>query len=384
MPPSDSTRIMWANSKAREIWGPRLQAVSNAWLEVELASVRLGLRSVALVYGEKLVQKSGLSPALIVDQDRFAVGPLAEELARAYRKRDDDAVGRLLRYPRCCRQFFQRVKVNGNVDTTWDMAGPDPLHVSGPLECNILGRWLGVRLVPHLPCSFTCDDTWLFAQSLDALWPRKELGWARDILSWPIEWSAKNGLAEIKYPILKVSTRTTVLGNRVVRRIGTSYPDEGARGLVFPYQQQPTKPLKLRRSKDWTENGFNSEANMERAHAMILAELNVQPPAGLVVDLGAGNGKLLERIRDDFQMPIMGIEMDYDKVRGRGFLVCGNLADPMIREQVTNCDTFIVSQRRFEEMPDLEIWARANARQVLVYSYDDPMFARVDLGERAR
>ena len=106
------------------------------------------------------------------------------------------------------------------VDTTWPMAlasagasnGTRALAVSGPPEANILWRWMGVRAVPHLPCRFDCPATVELARRfLDVgreAGYREEMDWLVEILGWPVEWSALHGIAEVRTPILKVSTRT--------------------------------------------------------------------------------------------------------------------------------------------------------------------------------
>jgi hypothetical protein len=159
-------------------------------------------------------------------------------------------IGELLGYPRCCYEFFREVWVEqGMVDTTWPMAVatgalPDrvrSIEVTGPPEANILWRWMGVRAVPHLPCRFDCKHTVELGQKLIEIGRKagykNEMDWLLEILSWPVEWSALHGIAEIKTPVLKVSTQTDATAQKyVVRRKGDAYPLEGARGLNFPYR----------------------------------------------------------------------------------------------------------------------------------------------------
>ncbi len=138
----------------------------------------------------------------------------------------------------------------------------------------------------------------------------------REILSWPAEWSALHGIAEIKTPVLKVSTRTDATAKKyVVRRQGEKYPAEGARGLGFPYSQ-PRQPLVtlspgFRRGLDnpvpphkpapaWyaSDNGFSSQFAMDSAHRPIveLANAVLSTGGGNVLDLGCGNGALLQKL----------------------------------------------------------------------------------------
>ena len=105
---------------------------------------------------------------------------------------------------------------------------------------------MGARAVPHLPCSFSCRSTVDFANPLMAL--GRELGfaaemeWLEEILNWPASWSALHGIAQVKTPVLKVSTRTDATAHEfVVRRPGARMPDEAAAGLVFPFRT-PERP----------------------------------------------------------------------------------------------------------------------------------------------
>ena len=216
------------------------------------------------------------------------------------------------------------------MDTTWPMAvatvgetnGEHELTVAGPPEGNILWRWMGARAVPHLPCRFDCAATVGLGRRLMEIGREgghaEAMSWLGDILRWPVEWSALHGIAEVKTPVLKVSTRTDATPVKyVVRREGDRYPTEGARGLVFPYRvptrRRVTESRGFRRGldeavpavparPDWyaTDNGFPSVTAMEHAHAPIvaLAVATLGDAAGAVLDLGCGNGVLLARLRE--------------------------------------------------------------------------------------
>ena len=119
----------------------------------------------------------------------------------------------------------------------------DSLHVT----TNMLWRWIGVRAVPHLPCSFDCAGTIRFGEQFLALGRRlgyaEEIGWIEEILSWPVEWSALHGIAEVKTPVLKMITATDATPYKYTVQIkGEKYPSEGATGLYFPYR----KPAAIR------------------------------------------------------------------------------------------------------------------------------------------
>ena len=68
----------------------------------------------------------------------------------------------------------------------------------------------GSSFFSHLPCSFDCKETAQIGEKNLSLLSSEAKDIGLEILSWPIEWSALHGVAEIKTPILKVSTRTDV------------------------------------------------------------------------------------------------------------------------------------------------------------------------------
>lgn len=369
---NDFTRIIWSSEKARSIWEPRIHRAATEWLEVEIRSVKEGLRRNALVFG----RVEDLPSVQIGNSNRFAVGHDCVELARALETHDNSTVGRLLGFPDCCRAFFDRTWGAGALDTTFQMAVGG---TSGPVQCNILGRWLGIRLVTHLPCSFDCEPTRKLGEAFGALLSPEAAATVQEVLSWPVEWSALHGIAEIKFPVLKISTRTTYTDDKiVVQREGTRYPEEGASGIVFPYQKQRVSTTVHFHRPAHRDNGFSSLQAQEESHAMVLATLAASPPRGLVLDLGCGNGRLLERVREQFQVPAMGVERDRLRAGSTlGIIVVEMKELPGLTFPAV--DTLLVSERRFEELPWLYNWCKEKARQVLVYSYDAPVFAKVEV-----
>jgi hypothetical protein len=373
----DFTRIMWVSDHAREIWAPRMQQITRAWLEIEWRAVVAGVRSCAIttVSPDGFVSEAarwidhGLAALPLEMQGngstyastavafepgkpfafRTVVGRLDDLQAfrTAWKAGDEHALGRLLGYPSCCTAFFRRVWVEDRmVDTTWPMAyasagesnGARALTVSGSPEANILWRWMGVRAVPHLPCRFDCQATIDLARQFLVIGResgfREEMNWLVEILDWPVEWTALHGIAEIRTPILKVSTRTDATPIKYsVRRPAETYPAEGARGLGFPYQT-PKRPrlttsMSFRRGMAhplsagkpqpaWyaTDNGFRSVPDMDSAHAPIvaLAASTLGAAGGAVLDLGCGNGALLAKVQAVTGAVPFGIDRDSDRI----------------------------------------------------------------------
>jgi hypothetical protein len=270
----DFTRWMWVSEQARAVWSPRCRQIVHAWQRTEWLAVQAGLRRCAVI----------LVPAeqYATYEEQWAAGGLCSEVLEripasgggkragergavleclvgsardlvsfreALESEAGPTVAEYLGMPACCYRFNQEVAAGDLTDTTWPMACATPgrrelasgLEVGGPWENNLLFRWLGVRAVPHLPCSFTCAASTELGRQMLSLTTDAglscEVEWMREVLSWPAEWSALHGIAEIRTPIVKIVTRTDATATcYVVRRAGTSYPAEGAYGLDFPFQ----------------------------------------------------------------------------------------------------------------------------------------------------
>jgi 2-polyprenyl-3-methyl-5-hydroxy-6-metoxy-1,4-benzoquinol methylase len=345
-------RQSWVSEAAQSVWEPRFGRVAYAWLQMEWLSVTAGLRECGLIWVSPSLlptlipmwEAARLSAAQLVVEDAglqadtadlicIIVGSLDKiaEFRAAWEQRDHETVGRLLGYPACCRAFFREVWVEQQyIDTTWSMSensrasvGPDAVRIALPREipplANILWRWAGVRAVPHLPCRFDCLHSIEFGKEMLEIGRKagfgEEVDWISEILSWPVEYSALHGIAEVKSPVMKISTRTdATAGKCVVQWEGRSYPGEGAVGLHFPYQA-PAKPMLTRspgyqrglanvlrsdQDQSWryAENGFVSSAAMEELHRPIVtvARKALAGVSGNVLDLGCGNGMLLRSL----------------------------------------------------------------------------------------
>jgi hypothetical protein len=277
----DFTRVSWTSEDARSVWQPRLAAIREAWKRIECLSVLEGIRPRAIVsltpeelatWPRRFYPKDLLFIPLQVQgapdhysstvampttsrriSFRVAVshrGRMADFLG-AWDADAQDRIAELLGYPLCCFEFFRRFWIEqGYRDTTWPAAAATGVAVIGqfessveintPPETNVLCRWLGARAVPHLPCTFDCRESVVLARALLNVGVQSgfdgEVQWLLQILRWPVEWSALNGIAEIKTPIAKVSAATETTSTKyVVRRVGDGYPAEGATGITFPY-----------------------------------------------------------------------------------------------------------------------------------------------------
>jgi SAM-dependent methyltransferase len=245
------------------------------------------------------------------------------------------------------------------------------------------------------------------------------MDWLLEILSWPVEWSALHGIAEIKTPVLKVCTRTDATPSKyVIRRQGEAYPAEGAQGLTFAYRmaRRPlltqsmafhrglANPVHARPSRPaWyaSDNGFPSVEAAERAHRPIveMACTALSGRGGPVLDLGCGNGALLQRIHELVTDVVpFGIDAAADRVEHARNLL-PEFADHFIAGDMFESDEIWPAERRYalallmpgrlleagaERAGRLSERLMAHCDQLLVYAYGDWLSRFGDLQGLAR
>jgi hypothetical protein len=206
---------------------------------------------------------------------------LLDGFLSAWRVRDHNIIAAMLGYPDCCSAFLYEVCVQQScIDMTWAMAKDSlreatpsrEIQVRGFPEANTLLSSLGVRAVPHRPCSYRCGATVTVAAELQNLVGdskgREDEGytWLIPVLSWPVEWSALHGIAEVRSPIVKVCMATdSTVGKYVVQWFGDDYPDEGASGLAFPYR---LKSRMLRRVVATPRRGESTRDQQNNSHRL--------------------------------------------------------------------------------------------------------------------
>lgn len=447
----DFTRLSWVSDPARGVWEPRIQRIGAAWSAIEWHSILAGLRRCALASASpnELVTLAGDLAAhglaaLPVDVHgapagyasstlepkhgqpfvyRVAMGEPGQiaTLKQAMEAGDDRTIGRMLGYPDCCRVFFKHTWVDlAMVDTTWPMAAASidgeprarrvEISHANPIHANILWRWMGVRAVPHLPCSFECPATVQFGEQLVAVGRAAgfgdEMDWLEEILAWPVEWSALHGIAEIKTPVLKVSSRTDATAHRfTVQKRGRRYPDEGATGLHFPYRPPGKRKVLMSAAfkrglenpiakdkplPDWyaSDNGFSSTIAMDQAHAPIVERALASLPAAAcsVIDLGCGNGALLKKICEHHgQARPFGLELEPAKVAharelnpafAANFAAGDLFGEPILFDAETRYSLAIVMPGRLTEVDAaraarLRALLAAHCDRILVYGYGE-------------
>lgn len=127
-------------------------------------------------------------------------------------------------------------KTNGNIDSLTIY----PENVLNPLWGS-----LGIAPIPYFPAFADCQHSLEIASAIQSLANETDhklaCSWT-EILSWPIEWSAMHGIAEVKTPIFKRVYNTDPTAKKYVLQLESEiYPINGLNGLLFPYR----KPKKL-------------------------------------------------------------------------------------------------------------------------------------------
>jgi hypothetical protein len=238
------TRCCWVNDRVRQIWEPRILRIRKSWKEIERLSVAERLRTgcLTVMSAEELVFFENKYPELIPVQSnscelnknvndvwwmivRHDGIQQLKEAAWSYKK-----LGMFLGYPSCCCDFFEK-KMNENFIDTWYRAlntigskvCSNLIEIVCAPEANTLLHAIGLKAVPHVPCSFSCDGTIRngveFMNIGNKFGFSNEMRWLKEILSWPVEWSTLQDIEEIKTPLFEIMARTTYAPKKyVVRR----------------------------------------------------------------------------------------------------------------------------------------------------------------------
>jgi len=278
-------RVSWSSVRADGVWRSRFSRVRAAVADIEWIAVAQRVRPCALIqlrsqdfdvrtgrwaihglawralresgprigawWLDSAIPEGTASKLVVVGSEA-----VTSEFNEAWEFDDHETMGTLLGYPACCRQFFDQVCVAQHcIDTTWAMATSAPRMdgrehgrlVKGPIAPNIMLQSLGIRAVPHVPCSFDCHETVRLAEDMAGVALKagyeEEYRWLQSILSWPVEWSALHGIAEIRTPVLKLCIPTdATAGEYLVRLIGKTQPAEAAIGIGFPYNFSERSP----------------------------------------------------------------------------------------------------------------------------------------------
>ncbi len=272
-------RVSWASDRLKAKWESRIRRVAEACLAVEENSVLIGLRACGLItltssiaasktlswirsgfFGvpidsyrspnrQSSANCSTSAEGTAIERYLFGIAADVSRCQTALEEHDDVTAASLLGCPPCCAKFASTaLREWGVSDLTWPSAAnsfgrepiEDMIELTGEVITNQLWRALGVRILPHFPCGLGCAPSIELGKSLvDVACSSgfdEEMKWMAEILAWPVEWSALHGIAQIKTPILKISTSTDATPRKyTVRLSGSAYPDDALAGNYFPY-----------------------------------------------------------------------------------------------------------------------------------------------------
>jgi hypothetical protein len=420
---ADFSRVQWS-PKGQPVWEERFRRAGKIWNLIERQSVVHKMRPSCLLTldPQEMIECAhwatkhdlvAIPVAMVAHSNSYsnASMPAVPGQAFSYRvivcnrsvvgfwddawvRQDDKQIGALLGFPSCCVDFFLQHWVRDtHRDLTWaqavntqaNMTMSDDhdftIDIVGHPVNNVLMRQLGVRIVPHLPCSYKCIETGTlglhmleFALSLGY---DEEVAWIKEILDWPMEWTALHGIAETVTPVCKVMSTTDATDRKyTVRFMGRSFPEEGERNFKFPFIKPPTVLPIVRPIDRHTMNGFKSRQAMEESHKPILDCIAQVDNLHRVQDLGCGNGQLLRKINGAREIEMFGVEHDATRVDETGGLnvLTANIFD--MCALTARFDVNILAIDRLFEIPeeDKSFFVRRlrdSSPYVIVYSYSD-------------
>ena len=282
--------------------------------------------------------------------------------AKAWAESDHDAIGRMLGFPDCCRAFFARAWASTDArDVT-----PAMSDIDGPWEANTMLRWIGVRLVPHLPCSASCEKTIENARAYVAMGARLGINVLslETLLRLPVQHDSLNGVLIVSTPHFRF------MAGANPERSFASRPASPEQ-IEFHSDAGPEGPA------TWIDNGFGSRETMEHAHSLVRAVVGDVRSA---LDLGCGDGRLLATIANGrVGGPWQGIESDAGRAeRGnrrygpRVRVIVGKIQDLLLWWPGEPDVTLLMPGRLLEMTPDDARKVRRALRgRLVLYAYGD-------------
>jgi hypothetical protein len=269
-------RTSWASEQLKITWEKTLSDIAdklNQWLMVrevfDIQPLQLRTFPRAAYYAfKKSLQRDGLYVDVAHDVPRgikLAFGIITEhEVLAVIGQRNDvlaflhsswelATVAAVSKIPLSHLQFWSNYAEANLEDHLWayfahgeGWVTQKHLELPGSLV-NPLWRRSGIHAMPYLPSSVTCKESSKLAGHIQTIFrqqvkDRDLIERWQEILSWPCEWSALHGIAEIKTPLFKMIYNTDATGDKYVfRLLSENYPAEGLPGVQFPYR----KPSKL-------------------------------------------------------------------------------------------------------------------------------------------
>jgi len=260
------TRIVWATEHLKSVWENRIEKIREMLREIDIAFVLKGQKQCGAFWVTKeefekinLSLKEEIRIKILQDETKeqkkllfIAVGRASalDKFVKQITNGKSENNGSQIGYPNCCWQENEFQWSNGVFDLTWNYYSKSKPAFSEQQQIeitdwsysqNILWSALGLRITPHIPCSFYCNESIEIAKLVESkateLNFSEEFNWLKSILSWACEWNLLNNIVEVRTPICKFTyTNSNQKNLRMrVRLFSDNVPEGTPKGLVFPY-----------------------------------------------------------------------------------------------------------------------------------------------------
>jgi hypothetical protein len=385
--PPETFRVQWASLEIQNEYESKIAKLSQDFCRSELLTVfnreRAGcittMSKEDLLYDSPALQEirgNGcfiypLNYIPIVDSYSNEVQPL--QPGQDYQVRvlitnraeypNMNHLGHILGYPHCCVKFFDKYWSKlGYRDLVPCMEGIQFLELGKNTDisdyfelCNILIKGMGVRAVPHLPCSLKCHATNTFAHMFIKYLPNESYKLLIDLLRMETNYSTYHGYAEVK--------------NKLFKNVFNSIP----LGYKLEFTLKQLIPLKLN-----SNNGFTDKDSETRAHHEILNFIStiLSMSENRILDLGCGDGSLLRKIGDLFPDTVLeGVEINKtvsEKAESNQILVFNQDLNEFIFNG--KYSLIMIANQRIKEMDEAEHIkffhnVKSSTKYLLIYDY---------------
>lgn len=282
-------KTIWVSDNARKVWEPTINKCSQLVQELEIDSVEAGHRKCAWrsVHEDEFLKftDSCVSRGLVVLPVKYTglwegfshktlpvisgkpkniYTIIAREMKDAIKFKnyfelsDHNGQGKMLGFPKCCRDSFIDNWGKGYFDPIWqigkkdvnefgnfeilDLYGDKPGYrygMSAHPYSNPVLRYIGLRVGFHIPCTFNCKCTIELSEKRLNLAKEKKpdvVKLLEALLSMPMSWDVLHGIAVVKTPIFYIIT-SSVPSTEIFKLDinGDFLPRESKKGTEFPF-----------------------------------------------------------------------------------------------------------------------------------------------------
>ena len=388
--PPETFRVQWASKTIQEEYEPRITRLSSDFSRAELLTVfnreRAGcivnLNKEDLLYDARVSKEIRANSCYVYPMNYVPVSKVYSNAVQSLQPGEDYQVrmmvtnitdypnmnnlGRILGYPECCIKFFENYWTSkGYRDLVPCMEGIQFIEldknvvISDYYElANILLKGMGIRAVPHLPCSLKCNHTNAFAHLFLKYLPEASYKLLLQLLRLDTTYSSYHGYAEVKNKLFKNVFNSLPLGYK----------------LEFTLKQL----MVMRLNEPESHNGFSSKDNEARAHHEIINFIGASiSNESRILDLGCGDSTLLRRIGELYpQAMLEGVEINkntFSRILQGDKLIAFNQD---LNEFVFDgkYSLVMIANQRLREMDEHEISKfvhniKTSTKYLLVYDY---------------